>query len=99
MVTLQAPVKSRSREQAHAVTSQLPRTLAGADVLLDCRGTAIVTPSFTDELLKQILIERNARCLKVTNAPQRFAHLLLRASKRLKVDDRIDVSIAAPERV
>jgi len=92
MVTLNAPIKSRSREQAQLFASQLPSALEGADVLIDCRATAIATPSFVDELLKQILIERSARCLRVTNAPRRFADLLLRASTRLKVDDRLDVS-------
>jgi len=99
MVTLKAPVKSRSREQARAIASQLPSMLEGADVFIDCRATAIATPSFVDELLKQILIERSARRLRVTNAPRRFADLLLRASARLKVDDRLEVSIAAPELV
>lgn len=91
MVTVHAPVKSRSREQAQELASVLPSRLSDADVLLDCRGTAIATPSFTDEILKQILIERDAHSLEVVNAPHRFAELLVRAAARLGVDDRLRV--------
>lgn len=91
LLTVHAPVKSRSREQAQELASVLPSRLTDADVLLDCRGTAIATPSFTDEILKQILIERDAHSLEVTNAPNRFAELLLRAAARLGIDDRLRV--------
>ena len=89
MVTLHAPVKSRGREQAQEITSVLPASLANAAVLLDCQDTAITTPSFTDEVLKQILVERVALSLTVVNAPRRFAELLLRAAVRLRIDDRV----------
>lgn len=92
MVKVHAPVKSRSREQAQELASVLPSRLTDADVLLDCRGTAIATPSFTDEILKQILIERDAHSLEVINAPNRFAELLVRAGARLGIDDRLRVN-------
>ncbi len=91
MVTLQAPTKSRSREQAREIVSVLPPSLTGADVLLDCRGIAIATPSFTDEVLKQILMERGARRLTVVHAPRRFTELLQRAAARLSVDERLEI--------
>ena len=94
MVTLHAPVKSRSREQAQEITSVLPASLADAAVLLDCQDTAIATPSFTDEVLKQILVERRASSLTVVNAPRRFAELLLRAAVRLRIDDRLHIASA-----
>lgn len=92
MVILRAPVKSRSREQAQEITSVLSASLANVDVLLDCRGTAIATPSFSDEVLKQILVERGALRLTVVNAPGRFAELLQRAAVRLGIDDRLHLT-------
>ncbi len=76
--------------------SVLPPSLTGADVLLDCRGIAIATPSFSDEVLKQILMERGARRLTVVHAPRRFAELLQRAATRLGVDERLEI-VSAPD--
>lgn len=90
MVIVQAPVKSRSREQAVLATADLPERVD--DVLLNCRGTAIATPSFADEVLKQVLIERQAASLTVENAPERLAGLLERAAVRLGVGDRLHVT-------
>ena len=70
----------------------LPASLANAAVLLNCQDTAIATPSFADEVLKQILVERVALSLTVVNAPPRFAELLLRAAVRLRVDDRLQIT-------
>jgi hypothetical protein len=60
-------------------------------VLLDCRGIAIATPSFADEILKQILIERDARRLEVVNAPHRLAELLTRTAAPLGVNDYLRI--------
>src|SRR3990172_2616941 len=90
MVIVQSPAKSRSREQAIQVTAVLPPRVA--DVMLDCRGTAIATPSFADEVLKAILIERAATSLTVRNAPERFAALLTRAAARLGVAERLTIA-------
>lgn len=92
LLRVHAPVKSRSRSQAQDLASVLPSPLTDTDVLLDCQGTAITAPSFTDEILKQILIERDAHSLEVINAPNRFAELLLRAAARLGIDDRLRVN-------
>jgi hypothetical protein len=92
LVTVHAPVKSRSREQAQEIASVLPSRLSEADVLLDCQDTAIATPSFTDEILKQILVDRDAHSLEVVNAPDRLAELLERAAVRLGVGERLRIT-------
>lgn len=60
-------------------------------MLIDCRSIAVATPSFSDEVLKQILIERGARHLTIVHAPRRFAELLERAAVRLQVDERLEI--------
>jgi hypothetical protein len=51
----------------------------------------MATPSFADEVLKQILVTRCARSLTVRNAPDRFVVLLTRASHRLQLAGRVHV--------
>jgi hypothetical protein len=92
MVDVQAPAKSRSREQARQLMASLPRDLAHTRVRLDCRNMTVATPSFADEILKEVLLRRHAQHLDVTNAPGRFAELLERAAARLAVNERVDVA-------
>ena len=93
MVTVNAPEKSRSRAEAEAAAAALPNDLRHSDVLLECRGTAIATPSFADEVLKQVLLQRSARHLIVVNAPDRFIELLDRAALRLGLADRLSFRV------
>lgn len=64
--------------------------LAGQTVCLDFSDILVSTPSFVDELVKQILELRSAARLEVIGATDRARHLLIRAASNREVRDRLD---------
>jgi hypothetical protein len=64
-------------------------TLEGEHVVLDCRALLSGTPSFADEMVKQILVERGAAELVVLSATSDFASDVIASARDSGIVDRI----------
>jgi len=95
MTTLHPPAHAGSREQARELVARLPEDLAGSGVALDCSELTIGSPSFFDELVKQILIVRKADLLDAVSTSQRARTLLQRAAENRDVVDRLRFELHA----
>lgn len=89
MIRVETPDHAGSREQAKVLTGTLPTDLQGETVLLDCSRLVIGTPSFLDEIIRQILVLRRAAALEVADASDRARDLLERAATNRDVRERI----------
>jgi hypothetical protein len=91
MLRIETPEHAGSREQAIALTQHLPGRLDGETVALDCSKMLVGTPSFLDEIVKQVLELRAASVLEIFDAPARPRDLLERAAENRGVRDRLRV--------
>jgi hypothetical protein len=94
MPTLTVPKLVSSRDQARELTESLPADLAGAVVVVDCAALQASTPSFVDELVKVVLVERNAKLLRLVSAREPIAELARRAAAVRQVADRLRIDQA-----
>lgn len=92
MIRVEPPEHAGSREQARELLGALDRDLSAADVLVDCSSVIVGTPSFLDELVKQLLVIRNARIIDLVGAPDRVRELVERAATNREVVDRIRIT-------
>lgn len=83
------PAHAGARDQARALVEALDGDLAGQDVILDCAELLVGTPSFLDEVLKQVLMGRHARSLSVEGASSRVHDLLERSAENRGLRDRL----------
>jgi hypothetical protein len=93
MLQIQTPDHAGSRDQAADLARDLPRDLTSQSVQLDCSRLVVVTPSFCDEVVKQILVERNAATLDVHDASERARELLEQSAQNRGVRDRVRVAV------
>lgn len=93
MIRVTTPDHAGSRDQAQALAAALPAELGGQTVLLDCSALVVSTPSFLDEIVKQVLVMRDADVLEVSGAPERAGTLLERAAENRSVRERIRVAL------
>jgi hypothetical protein len=77
---LSTPELVSSRRQARALLADLPEDLLGAEVMLDCSRLQSAAPSFVDELIRAVLVERNCERLVLHAAPERTQMLARRAA-------------------
>ncbi len=91
MPTLTAPKLVSSRDQARELTAGLSENLADVAVIVDCPALQASTPSFVDELVKVCLVERHARSLVLSRAPERTAELARRSASNRQVADRLEI--------
>lgn len=82
---------SGSRDHARELVADLPSHMAGTSVVLDCSGLVVGTPSFVDEIVKEVLLLRNADRLELTGSSARIATLAERAAANRGVADRLTV--------
>ncbi len=68
MSTLIAPKLLSSRDQARELTASLAEDLSGTTVLVDCTALQASTPSFVDELVKAVLVDRRGDRLIIKGA-------------------------------
>jgi hypothetical protein len=94
MLQLKTPEHAGSRQHANALLSGMSRSLAGQVVTLDCGRLLVATPSFFDEIVKQVLVVGGAARLDVLKPSQRARELVERAATNRGVSDRL--SILAP---
>jgi hypothetical protein len=94
MIRITTPDHAGSREQAQDLVRSLADDLTGQTVLVDCSRLVVGTPSFLDELVKQILEQRNAQELEVSGGPQRARALLERSAENRGVRSRVRTAVA-----
>ena len=92
MAALRAPERSGSREQARTLLDDLPESLVDALVEIDCANVFVATPSFMDEVVKILLVERNAAVLRLTAAPERTTQHAIRAATNRGVATRLEIT-------
>jgi hypothetical protein len=95
MVQLATPDHAGSRDQVDEMVRGLPADLRGVRVELNCSNLLVGTPSFFDEIVKQILVVRHADTLDAIAAPERVRQLLERAAENRGVRGRIRVALRA----
>ncbi len=74
----------------------VPLDLHGAAVVVDCRALLSGTPSFADELVRSLLVDRHAAELVVLGAGTDFAADLLESARDHRVGDRLHLKERAP---
>lgn len=85
-----------SRELAREFVAQLPDDLSNAEVTVDCAHVEASAPSFVDELVKIVLVEREARRLVLQAVPERTARYATRSALNRAVSDRLTVEPRDP---
>lgn len=90
-LAISAPVFAGSREQARHMVEELPHDLSRVFVAVDCRGLEVSTPSFMDELIKAVLVERGALGLLLENARDRTRTIAERCARNRGVHERVQV--------
>jgi hypothetical protein len=91
MSTLIAPRLVSSRHQARDLTANLADDLSGTVVMVDCSTLQASTPSFVDELVKAVLVDRRGNRLVIKGAPERTVELARRAAGNRGVADRLEI--------
>jgi hypothetical protein len=89
MIRVEAPDHAGSRDQAQTLVRALPENLEGQTVLLDCSDLVVGSPSFLDEMVKQVLVLRRADALEISGAGDRARDLLERAAHNRSVSERL----------
>lgn len=89
MVRLEPGQHAGSREHARELVAALPAQLTGITVALDCAELVAGTPSFLDEIVKEILVTRRADRLEIVGSSRRIATLADRAAVNREVADRL----------
>jgi hypothetical protein len=88
--TLIAPKLVSSRDQARELTASLGPDLSDTVVMVDCTALQASTPSFVDELVKSVLVDRAGDRLIIKGAPERTVELARRAAQNRAVADRLE---------
>jgi hypothetical protein len=73
------------------LTASLPGDLSGTVVMVDCSALQASTPSFVDELVKAVLVDRRGSHLVIKAAPERTVELARRAAQNRGVLDRLEI--------
>ena len=92
MSTLTAPKLVSSRDQARELTAGLTADLSDTVVMVDCTALQASTPSFVDELVKAVLVDRQGGRLVIKGAPERTVELARRAAQNRGVTDRLETA-------
>ncbi len=87
--TIETPSRAGSRDQARALLEALPQDLSASEVLVDGSSVLASAPSFVDELVKIILVQRKAACLVLSQAPERTREYAERSAKNRGVASRL----------
>jgi len=87
--TVTLPVKPNTRQQVELFIDHMPQDLTGKTVIVDASNVDDITPSFTDELSKQILSVRKAQDIVVVSAPYRMKQYIQMLAKNRHYIDLI----------
>jgi hypothetical protein len=80
-----------TRPQASALLSQLADDLAASTVHVDLRATKAAAPSFVDQLVRELLVDRGAAQVVLVGATARIAALAQRAAGKHDRSERLEV--------
>lgn len=90
MTTITAPPLVSNRGQARELLHALPDDLSDCRVELDCSTVKAMTPSFVDEFVKAVLVDRRADHLTFCHASSRVKDIALRSARTRGVAERLD---------
>lgn len=91
-LTLTAPTGVGTRELVRTwLDGALDRNLSGISVSVDCHQLRAASPSFVDELIQIVVVERNASRVEFLRATPRTADLIRRSAVNRRLEDRVDV--------
>jgi hypothetical protein len=94
MLLIETPDHAGSRDQARELARPLAADLTGQTVTIDCSNVVVATPSFTDEIVKQVLEQRKAEALEIRGASARATELLERSAENRGVRGRLRLAPA-----
>lgn len=86
---VQLPERAADRTQAAKLFSRLPRDLTGGEVIADGSHMAAGRPSFMDEMVRMVLLQRGARRLVLRNFDPRSLSYALASAQRRGVRGRV----------
>jgi hypothetical protein len=95
LARIETPAHAGARDQARELADVLASDLSDRDIVLDCSNLLVGTPSFLDEIVKQVLVSRRARSLSVVAASARAHDLLERSAENRGLADRLLFEIAS----
>lgn len=83
-----------TRSRARALAEPLPDSLAGSEIVVDGTNLMAATISFADELIKQLLVQRDAaRMVLVNISDEEFGGWMATQAAANNVDERLTVRI------
>ena len=94
-VLVSAPKSLGTRDLLRAWVEQvpdLPDDLTNISVVIDCSQLQTATPSFFDEFIKILVLERHATHIEFREANERARHLALRSAANRHISDRVTVT-------
>ena len=89
MTVLTAPKVTTDRQHAREFLSELPMDLSAGRVEVFFEDRTIATPSFIDEIVQELLIERRAAHLTVRNLNDTMCEVASAAAEDFGVRDRL----------
>jgi len=93
--TLEAPRLMGGRDQVTELLSSLPSDLNGTALAVHFEPSAMSTPSFVDELVRVVLIDRNASDLTLVNISERVCEIATEAAAHFGVRERLHCELAS----
>ena len=98
-VSLTTPANIGTRDLVRAwLSSALPLELEATVVEVDCAPLLAPTPSFVDELLRILVVERDAVLVRFVHASDRARELVQQVAQNRQIPDRIEIVPSEPER-
>lgn len=89
MLRVELPEYVSTREMAQECFHSLPGDLSDQVVVLDCRRVEVSTPSFFDEAIKEILVNRSASSIELLATSERARTQAARSAENRHVADKI----------
>jgi hypothetical protein len=89
MHSVSLPPLAGSRPAAAALLASIPADLSGDEVAVLCRDLLTGSPSFADELVRQLAVERNAGHVVLVGADETFERYVRDAACSHAVTERV----------
>jgi len=92
MTVLEAPQRTRGREQAAELLERQGESLEGQEVEVHFAAEALVTTSFVDEILRAVLVDHKAASLRFVGLPAMMHDLVDEAARHFGVEGRVEIA-------
>lgn len=94
MVELISPESLGGRRAAITwLHGRVPADLTGREVTIDCSHMGATSPSFIDEVLRSLVVERNAQTVTLNAVPMDIAQWARQSVARRRMADRVIVDV------